>query len=80
MKKQYLTLAITLALVFVANIALTQGPPDPPGDPGSGGPPVGGGASLDGGIGFLIGLAAAWGSQKVYRLWKKKEDKDQQPE
>lgn len=76
MKKQYITLVITLALVFVANIALTQGPPDPPDDPGIGGPPVGGGASLDGGIGFLIGLAAAWGGQKVYRLWKKQEGSD----
>jgi len=74
MKKQYITAALTLALVFVATIALTQGPPDPPGDPGIGGPPVGGGASLEGGIGFLIGLATAWGGRKLYLLRKKKEE------
>lgn len=73
MKKSNINLILTLALLLVAHIALTQGPPDPPGDPGIGGPPVGGGASIDGGLGFLIGLATAWGSQKLYQMRKKKQ-------
>ncbi|MBK9290014.1 MAG: hypothetical protein IPM52_00025 [Bacteroidetes bacterium] len=77
MKKQHITLLLTLVLLFVAQVALSQGPPDPPGDPGSGGPPVGGGAPIDGGIGFLLGLAAAWGGQKLYQIRKiKKQDKE----
>lgn len=71
MKKHHITLLILLALLFVAQLAFSQAPPDPPGDPGSGGGPVGGGASIDGGIGFLLGLAAAWGGRKLYLMWKK---------
>ncbi|HMM12425.1 MAG TPA: hypothetical protein PKE03_10065 [Bacteroidales bacterium] len=74
MKKHIITALITLTIIFVANQLLAQGPPDPPGDPGSGGGPVGGGASLEGGIGFLIGLASAWGGRKLYLLSKKKEE------
>jgi hypothetical protein len=74
MKKHHITTLITLALLFVAIQVFSQGPPNPPGDPGSGGGPVGGGASIDGGIGFLIGLAAAWGGRKLYQLNKSRND------
>lgn len=72
MKKAYLKTIILISLIIVANLAFTQGPPDPPGDPGSGGGPVGGSGPIDGGIGFLLAMAAAWGGHKIHRLRKKK--------
>jgi len=74
MKKYTIITLLTLALVFVVNIALSQGPPDPPGDPGTGGGPVGGAAPIEGGIGFLLGLAAAWGGRKAYLAFKQKNE------
>lgn len=72
MKKYTIITLLTFALVFVVNIAFSQGPPNPPGDPGTGGGPVGGAAPIEGGIGFLLGLAAAWGGRKLYQLRKNK--------
>jgi len=70
MKKHHITVLITLVLLFVVNLAFSQGPPDPPGDPGAGGGPVGGAAPIEGGIGILLALGAAYGGRKVYKYWK----------
>lgn len=73
MKKYPIITVLVLVFIFIANLAFSQGgPPNPPGDPGTGGGPVGGAAPIEGGIGFLLGLAAAWGGRKLYQLRKNK--------
>ncbi|MEA3446462.1 MAG: hypothetical protein U9R19_17240 [Bacteroidota bacterium] len=68
MKKVYkniLIVVIVSLLSFSAWEAMAFDPPPPPGGHGeTGDQPAGGGAPLSGGIGFLIALAAAYGTYR----------------
>ncbi|RLD41893.1 MAG: hypothetical protein DRJ05_09985 [Bacteroidetes bacterium] len=77
MKKNILTMALT-SFFFVLSMMLTaqtDPPPDPGDDPESGSdPPLGGSAPIGGGALILIGLGAAYGSKKVYKLFKDNQE------
>jgi hypothetical protein len=75
MKKNIKNMLLSLSIVLVTSTALlAQGPPDPPEDPGDGGGPVGGSAPIDSGIGILLTLGAAYGTRKVYKAFKEKDE------
>jgi hypothetical protein len=62
--------------LFVLSVgAMAQVPPPPPGGGhgGTGNVP-GGGAPIGSGIGILLALGAAYGSKKVYKVWKDKDE------
>ena len=64
--------------LFVLSVgAMAQVPPPPPGGGhgGTGNVP-GGGAPIGTGIGILLALGAAYGSKKVYKVWKDKDELD----
>lgn len=65
MKKSYLTLAIVLVFIGVANVALGQ-PPAPP-SPAA--------VPIDGGLGFLLVAGAGLGAKKAWDLRKQKSVK-----
>lgn len=45
-----------------------------PADPGGTGDPLGGGAPIGSGAAILIGLGAAYGGRKVYKLYKDNQE------
>lgn len=68
------TLAI-IGLIMLSTGAFAQVPPPPPGGGhGGSGNQEGGGAPIGSGIGILLGLGAAYGSKKIYKVWKDKQD------
>ncbi len=72
--KKNISITIIMSLFFVLSFMpsafATGGPPDPSADPTTGGTPIGGGAPVGGGAFILMGLAAVYGSKKVYDLYK----------
>jgi len=60
-------LVISLFLTINAN-AQILGPSDPPGGPQPGDQPIGGGAPVGGGLFILLGMGAAYGGRKLYKL------------
>jgi len=60
-------LVISLFLTINAN-AQILGPSNPPGDPQPGDQPIGGGAPVGGGLFILLGMGAAYGGRKLYKL------------
>lgn len=60
---------LSFLLMFAVTMVLASDPPDPGGDPGTA-PPLGGGAPIGGGTLLLLGLGAAYGTKKVYNLFK----------
>ena len=87
MKKSLLTISLIL-LTFLVPILISSvladppGPPGPGGDPGTGGgTPVGGGpvgGPIGDGIGILLSLAIAYGSYRVYEIWKMRASGDKE--
>ncbi len=77
MKKNILAIGLT-SFFFVLSVVLTAQtipPPDPGGDPEPGGDtPLGGSAPIGGGTLILIGLGAAYGGKKVYKLFKDNQE------
>ncbi len=73
MKKQILSITITLFFTLFAYSGFSQGPPPPPsGGHGSSGNQTGGNAPIGSGLFILMGLGVAYGSRKLYSM--KKED------
>ena len=66
---------ITAAVFIFAISTLSAQTPPPPNDgidPGGGNTPVGGGgATIGGGLFILLGLGAAYGGKKIYKMRKK---------
>ncbi len=77
MKKNILVIILTgffFMLSFVLTAVETE-PGDPGGDPDPGGEdPLGGGAPIGSGTLLLIGLGAAYGGKKVYKLYKDNQE------
>ena len=71
MKKRTRVAIISFILVLMGFIPLGVNA-DPPGMPGShgenGDAPAGGGAPIGGGLMLFIGLSAAYGSKKLFRI------------
>ena len=74
MKNTLLKLSAIAAMVLLSFGLFAQNPPHPNGGgaPGGGNTPVGGGAPIDGGLTFMLLLAAAYGSKKLYKTNKEK--------
>ena len=67
-----IVLFLLLPLFITGVFADPPGPPDPGGNPiGGGGIPVGG--PMDDGVGVIIALSIAYGSYKIFGIWKKKD-------
>jgi hypothetical protein len=77
MKTNIIKSLIFCGLFFLSVGAMAQVPPPPPGGGhgGTGNVP-GGGAPIGTGIGILLALGAAYGSKKVYKVWKDKDELD----
>ena len=82
MKKNILAIILT-SFFFVLSFVLTaqtESPADPGGDPETGDPGGGdalgggGGAPIGGGTLILIGLGAAYGGRKVYKVYKENQE------
>jgi len=73
MKKRFVRIAGTLLMVMIGSAVFAQDPPPPPngGHGQSGNQQPGGSAPIGGGIALLIGLAAMYGSKKVFDARKK---------
>ena len=75
--KKYISLITILFVILLflsANHLMAQGgPPPPPPEDDTGQIPIGGSAPISGGTLILIGLAAAYGGKKVYRIFKEEE-------
>jgi hypothetical protein len=79
MKKSYLRSFLITQLIFLPLfiINIFADPPDPP---GPGGPPIGNGVPVGGntgapigdGLAVLLTLSIAYGSYKIYKIWKKR--------
>jgi hypothetical protein len=79
MKKLYFRWLLITQLIFfpLFIINMFADPPDPP---GPGGPPIGNGVPVGGntgapigdGIAILLTLSIAYGSYKIYKIWKKR--------
>ncbi len=72
MKKQILTIAFTFIFTLFAYNGFSQGPPPPPTGAGHGasGDQQGGNAPIGGGLFILLGLGAAYGGRKLYKVNK----------
>ena len=68
-------LVISLFLTINAN-AQILGPSNPPGDPQPGDQPIGGGAPVGGGLFILLGMGAAYGGRKLYKLHQEDEKEE----
>ncbi len=69
MKKQIITALFTIAFVLSASIGFTQPPPPPTGaGHGASGNQTGGNAPVGSGLLILLGLGAAYGGKKLYRI------------
>jgi hypothetical protein len=75
MKKLYITLALTFGLLvsFQSIQAQVKEPPDAGGSPEGNETPIGGGAPVGSGLFILLGLGAAYGGKKIYKLNKEEE-------
>ena len=75
MKKQIKTLLLSLSFLMFAATGFSQGPPPPPGTGhGQTGNQNGGSAPIGGGLFILLGLGAAYGGKKLYRLFDEHEE------
>jgi len=74
MKKNILSIMLSVLFTLFAFNAFSQGPPPPPSGAGHGasGNQTGGNAPIGSGLFVLLGLGAAYGSRKLYNM--KKED------
>lgn len=74
MKKLKIILAGLFFLFLSIGVIAQTGPPDPPGGHGDDDdqPPVG--AAVGGGLFVLLGLGAAYGGKKVYKLMKENRE------
>jgi hypothetical protein len=74
MKKNILSITLSVLFTLFAFNAFSQGPPPPPSGAGHGanGNQTGGNAPIGSGLFVLLGLGAAYGSRKLYNM--KKED------
>ncbi|MEZ5083702.1 MAG: hypothetical protein R2750_09655 [Bacteroidales bacterium] len=72
MKKTLLKLSAIAVMMLLSFGLFAQNPPHPNGGgaPGGGNTPVGGGAPIDGGLTFMLLMAAAYGSKKLYKVKK----------
>jgi len=69
MKKHILTLLFTIVFTLFAATGFTQPPPPPSGSGhGATGNQTGGNAPIGGGLFILLGLGAAYGGKKLYRM------------
>ena len=74
MKKQIKILLLSLSFLMFAANGFSQPPPPPSGGHGQTGNQNGGSAPIGGGLFILLGLGAAYGGKKLYRLFD--EDKE----
>ncbi len=75
MKKQFKTLMIALVFSLFAYNGFAQVPPPPPnGGHGQSGNQNGGSAPIGGGMFILLGLGAAYGGRKLYRMFDNNND------
>ena len=72
MKKQIKTLLFSITFILFAATGFSQGPPPPPSGAGHGatGNQTGGNAPIGGGLFILMGLGAAYGGRKLYKVNK----------
>jgi hypothetical protein len=72
MKKQIKTLLLSVTFILFAATGFSQGPPPPPSGAGHGatGNQTGGNAPIGGGLFILMGLGAAYGGRKLYKVNK----------
>ena len=71
MKKQIKTLLLSVTFILFAATGFSQGPPPPPGaGHGASGNQTGGNAPIGGGLFILMGLGAAYGGRKLYKVNK----------
>jgi len=70
--KIIITLLIIIASVTTTNVFAQVPPPPPPGH-GQTGNQSGGNAPIGGGLFILLGLGAAYGGKKIYKLYKEGE-------
>ncbi len=69
MKKQIATILFTIVLTLSASVGFTQPPPPPSGaGHGASGNQTGGNAPIGSGLFILLGLGAAYGGKKLYRV------------
>jgi len=68
MKKQILTALFTIAFILSASIGFSQPPPPPGTGHGQSGNQQGGNAPVGSGLVILLGLGAAYGGKKLYRM------------
>ena len=66
---------LVVSLFFAISVnAQVMGPSNPPGGPQPGDQPIGGGAPIGGGLFILLGMGAAYGGRKLYKLHKDDDD------
>jgi len=69
MKKQIKTLLLSITFILFAATGFTQPPPPPSGaGHGASGNQTGGNAPVGSGLVILLGLGAAYGGKKLYRM------------
>ena len=75
MKKVISIISILVVSLFFAISVNAQimGPSDPPSGPQPGDQPIGGGAPIGGGVFILLGMGAAYGGRKLYKLNQEKD-------
>lgn len=73
MKKKIATIALIISLLFPLSLLSQDAPPPPPPDHDATGNQDGGGAPVGGGLLILLGLGAAYGGYKGYRIYQKKK-------
>ena len=74
MKKQIKTLLLSLSFLMFAANGFSQPPPPPSGaGHGASGNQNGGSAPIGGGMFILLGLGAAYGGKKLYRMFDEQE-------
>lgn len=69
--KKLRSIIIVSLLLTLPCMAFAADPPDPGNEPGAA-PPLGGGAPVGSGVFILLGLGAAYGVGKIYKM--KEED------
>ncbi len=70
MKKNIARFTLITVLTLFASVGFSQGPPPPPSGAGHGasGNQTGGNAPIGGGLFILMGLGAAYGGRKLYKV------------
>jgi hypothetical protein len=74
MKNYILTLVFSTLFIFFTTDVFSQGPPPPPSGAGHGasGNQNGGNAPIGSGLFILLGLGAAYGGKKIYKMKNEK--------